>query len=461
MTGKLASPSLLNFSLLLAAFLIFILIYWFRNLPLFWDITGQVDAALRLQKTGFSYLFPSETGVKWQTDNGHLPLYAIYLACLFNFFGVKLWVVHFSVLPFAAGCVYLVAKMNSKILEHTSPFAIATALILYPFVLAQIIFASSEFSLAFFTLWMLHAVQNNRALHIVLASIVVCLLNLRGIAITILALTFYIAWRKNKNGWYLVPSILIWMLWIAIHRKFTGNFWGEENQEFRDFPGMAKILHNTAAALLKFLESGAFICWAFFCYSVFKRRKWDDRANFLVLVSLSVLLVCIPSSNPVVSRYYLIVHLLLVPTVFYILPETRKLKKGIVIAGLFILFLASNIFILPPRFSNPWDCSLSALKYFPLRDSLDNYVEKEKIAPNQIQAGYQLYFPDSLYRLKNEFKGYALLPDHRLPESEYVAESNICNNFNRERETFLTKSYHLVKSFENGPIFINLYQRNK
>ena len=41
----------------------------------------------------------------------------------------------------------------------------------------------------------------------------------------------------------------------------------------------------------------------------------------------------------------------------------------------------------------------------------------------------------------------------------YIADSNICNNYNPQRKEYLNKNYTLLKEFKKGSIYINLYQK--
>jgi hypothetical protein len=115
---------------------------------------------------------------------------------------------------------------------------------------------------------------------------------------------------------------------------------------------------------------------------------------------------------------------------------------------------------MPNKYGNAWDCNLQSLNYFDVRKELDNYVAEKHISPKDVAAGFQVYFNDRYYLMTDLDKEYDLLSDTEMNENPYIADSNICNNYNAQRIDYLEKNYTLVKSFIKGSIYIRLYKRN-
>ena len=61
--------------------------------------------------------------------------------------------------------------------------------------------------------------------------------------------------------------------------------------------------------------------------------------------------------------------------------------------------------------------------------------------------------------MNNSHKEYALLSDTEMPTNTYVAQSNIPNNYNPERENYLKENYTLIKSFSKGWVYVDLYKK--
>ena len=121
--------------------------------------------------------------------------------------------------------------------------------------------------------------------------------------------------------------------------------------------------------------------------------------------------------------------------------------------------MQSNWLAKPNKYGNAWDCTLQSLNYFDVRKKLDEYVATSKISPADVAAGFQLYFNDTWYLMNGINKEYALLSDTDMNTNLYIADSNICNNYNKERTTYLAENYTLVKSFAKGTIYIHHFKK--
>jgi hypothetical protein len=127
---------------------------------------------------------------------------------------------------------------------------------------------------------------------------------------------------------------------------------------------------------------------------------------------------------------------------------------------LFCVFLIqSNWLTKPDKYGNAWDCTLQSLNYFDLRKDLDTYVLENNISTKDVAAGFQLYFNDAFYLMNNSTKEYDLLSDTDMPPNLYIADSNICNNYNAQRKEYIEKNYNLIKSFVKGSAYIHLYKK--
>ena len=194
-------------------------------------------------------------------------------------------------------------------------------------------------------------------------------------------------------------------------------------------------------------------------YFCFKERKIPEPVLFLLLLTAAVFAFCIPLSNPVSNRYFLPVYIFSLPV--FVLTLSSLGRVPAIIACLLFLWLQvqSLRFANPDKYGNAWDCNLQSLPYFELREQLDRYVTQNHINPAEVAAGFQLYFNDRYYLMDGGNKEYALLSDTEMPQCLYVADSNICNNYNEQRLDYLSKNYALIKSFERGNIYIRLYKR--
>jgi len=429
-----------------------------RDLPVFWDMYGQVKTASFFLENGFNDLLPGGNSF---SDNGHLPLYPFYLAVLFKFFGFKLWVAHFSVLPFLAGALWQLQRFCRRFLPDGKVFLVLLLTLLHPAFITQTLYFSNEIAVVFFSLWLLNAILYDRSSHIALVAMLLCLLNLRGIFLCSVLLAYFVFLKKNKNGWYLLCGLLAWLAWLLLHYKITGwMFASQEIKEFRSLASPAGMFKNVLLSLWKLVDLGSVFGWAAVLLIAFKTRSLNAPLKILLLASLAAALTCIPLTNPVSNRYFLLSYVLLLPAFIYSVGSLPRKLPWLITLCFGVVLFSNNGVMYPNKYGNAWDCSLKSLPYFDLRKELDAYVEQEKIPLENVEAGFQLYFNDKYYLMNGNNREYSLLSDTEMPKADYVADSDICNNYNPERGMFLRERYTRVQNFESGAVYIRLYKKN-
>jgi len=434
-----------------------LLLGFFSGIPVFWDMYGQVKTAHYFLESNFTNLFPDGNSF---SDNGHLPLYPLYLAALFKLLGYNLMVAHFSVLPFLLGILWQLQKFCRRFLNEGHTFLVLLFTLLHPAFITQSIYFSSEISLVFFSLWLINALQSDRASHIAMAAVFLCLFNLRGISLTTVLFIYFFFRKQNLNAWYLGCGFLAGMTGLLIHYKISGWFFqGDEIKEFRSVASLTVMLKNAGLFFFKLIDLGSVFGWAAVIFIAIKARKIPETVWVLLIVCISVFLVCVPFTNPISNRYFLFCYVLLLPVFLHSIVVLPK-KLFILVNFCFAIVLFSNNGVMyPDKYGNTWDCSLKSLPYFKLRAQLDEYVAEQKISTTDVAAGFQLYFNDKYYLMNNSDKEYSLLSDTEMPSTLYVAESNVCNNYNVARQSFLETNYQGIKTFKSGAVYIFLYKK--
>jgi len=434
-----------------------ILVFYFCNTPVFWDMYGQVKTAHYYLETNFSNLLPNGNGF---TDNGYFPIYTLYLAACFKLFGFKLWVAHVSILPFIAGLFFQLQHFCKRFLSDEKTLLVLLLILIHPAMEAQTIYFSSEICFVFLGVWMINAVKDIRASRMFLSSTLLCLLNLRGLPFVILLFIYFVFLKKQKSAWYLIVAILISIVWMFIHFYLTGWFFkNPENIGHRTLLDFNEMMKNFFWCLVKLTDYANIIALVFIGLFWFTHKKMSEPFVFVLLAAISIFVFCVPLSNPISNRYFLLIYVLMLPA-FVFSISAYSLQKFIAACLLFILFLLqSNWLTKPDKYGNAWDCTLQSLNYFDVRKDLDAYVSENNILAKDVAAGFQLYFNDGVYLINNATKEYDLLSDTEMPTNLYIADSNICNNYNPQRKKYLEQNYSLVKSFSKGTIYVHLFKR--
>lgn len=426
--------------------------------PVFWDMYGQVKTARYFIDTNFTNLIPNTNGF---TDNGYFPLYAIYLAALFKLFGYKLWIAHLSVMPFVIGLLYQLQHFCRHFLTPEKTLFVLLLVCIHPAVEAQSIYFSSEICFVFLSVWLLNTIIDERASRMALSSLLVCLLNFRGLPFVIFLALYFIFFKKQKSAWYVVSGVLVSILWLLVHFYMSGwLFKNPENIEHRTFLPVSGMVKNIFWFMVKLTDFANIIGLIFIALFSFREKKINELSILWIIASISVLAFCVPLSNPIGTRYFLLAYILMLPA-FILSVSSFSFQKFIAACILFTVFLwQSGRLIKPDKYGNAWDCTLAGLDYFEARKQLDAYVQQNHIAPKDVAAGFQVYFNDNYYLMNGSGKEYDLLSDTEMNANFYIADSNICNNYNPLRKEHLKNNYTLVRSFIKGPVYINLYKKN-
>ena len=427
--------------------------------PVFWDMYAQVKTAHYFLDTKFENLFPNQNGF---IDNGYFPIYTLYLALLFKLFGFKLWIAHLSVIPFVIGVLYQLQIFSGRYLSSEKTLFVLMLLLIHPAIEAQSIYFSSEVCFVFLSLWMLNAIKDGRASHMALSSTLLCLLNFRALPFIVLVWIYFTFIKKQKSAWYLLLSVLVSIVWLFIHFKISGWFFANpENIEHRTLLGFTQMLKNFFWCLVKLTDFGDIVALVFMTSFCLNQKKISEPIMIVILAPHSVFIFSPPLSNPINNRYFLLVYVLAIPAFVFSISNYAT-KKMSVFSILFVLFLVqSSQFIKPNKYGNAWDCVPASLVYFDVRQELDNYVAENNIDPKDIAAGFQVYFNDAYYLMNGSTKEYDLLSDTEMNTDLYIADSNICNNYNAQRTSYLSKNYTLVKSFQKGAIYIHLFKKKQ
>lgn len=427
------------------------------SIPVFWDMYGQVKTAHYFLETGFKHLLPNGKGF---TDNGHFPLYSLYLAGLFRLFGFKLWLAHFSIIPFIIGLLYQLQTLCKRFLTDEQTLWVLLIVLIHPAIEAQSIYFSSEICFVFFSLWMLNTIKDDRSSRMALSASLLCLLNLRALPLVLIVFVYFTFYKKQKSAWYVFAGILVSLVWMCIHVYATGwLFENTENIGHRTVLGINGMLKNLFWSFIKFTDYGNIIALIFIALHYFKQKRIDEPVTFLLMAVASVFVFCVPLSNPVSNRYFLLIYVLSVPVFIYSISALSKQKIIATCLVFILLLMQSNWLKKPNKYGNAWDCNLQSLAYFDVRKELDDFVKQNNINPKEIGAGFQVYFNDEYYLMNGSDKEYDLLSDTEMNENQYIADSNICNNYSKQREEYLEKYYTPIKNFTKGNICIILYQR--
>jgi hypothetical protein len=158
---------------------------------------------------------------------------------------------------------------------------------------------------------------------------------------------------------------------------------------------------------------------------------------------------------PVCHRYFLVLHILL-PIGFVWLLAQVDTVKALVLTVVCSCGVASGYFWeYPARMANGREVQASSICYFPLRDSVEKYMQAKSISQNEVVSHFPICVPNDWVKLTNSNQG-ALCGDIDTAKSpHYIIYSNFSNGFT-DAEKFQISKMDTVRFWRNGPIHLML-----
>ena len=450
--------------------------------PFFWDtIQLASKQAHFFYDTGFhSIILPNEI------DSGHIPSLGIYLALLWKIAGKSLIISHLTMLPFVMGIVYqsilLVRRFFSSDWYHYALLIILADATL----LSQCTLVSPDVMVMFFFLMALNNLLTGKRIWYSLALAGLTLSSMRGMMCVaglflseasiciFMNRAEYRPFTVKKVFHELVrivkpylPAIIIALCFFAWHYYKTG--WIGYHKNMPWYPlfepaGIKGAIRNIFILGWRLIDFGRLFIWltGAYCLWHYYTKRPQVPAFFkkimiiLICIFLSLSHAFILHKNLSGHRYILPVYILFAILVTYYLFEV--INSGIIKKVIFYIMLAGmlsgNFWIYPDHIAKGWDCTLAYLPYFPLRDKMMNWMEKEGIPLTQTGT----LFPNS-GRLENiDLSGRDdSFAEFNLDTNRFVFYSNVYNGFSdKELYDFKTR-WKKLKEYRFLMVKIILY----
>ncbi|MEM7039547.1 MAG: hypothetical protein AAF570_21410, partial [Bacteroidota bacterium] len=372
--------------------------------PFFWDtILNSRIAHWYVDSNMGSWTVPESL------DAGHPPFFSRYLAMIWTVFGKSLAISHIAMLPFLLTIVVQVYKLGKRCLKPEMLPWVLLVLCLEPTFLAQSSMITPDIALICFYLLGLNAILEGK--RFVLGAAMVCMaaMTFRGILIVPALFLSDVAlgyWQgKRKPDWrkilpYLPVSILV-ALWLYIHYKAVGWLLSPPAETYgahREMVGLSGIVRNIAITGWRWLDYGRVAVWLF----VGVAALWTWRKGllshkmvrlmvFMGLPAIWLTLLFVPFSNPIGHRYYTVCYLILgIITLGFVQEIKARVQKLVLSAGMALVLISGHFWIYPDHIAQGWDASLAHVRYFGLRNQMDQYVLENEISMSDVCSDFPL-----------------------------------------------------------------------
>jgi len=460
-------------TILKAAILFSALFTWFLSgIPFYGDQTTLVSIpALYYYDNGFSGLLLPDA-----LTTGHPPLYPAILALLWMLFGKSLLVSHlWAWICFLFMMVQLALFAKKQVSEHARSLFLLLILC-FPVIWAQLAGMGADLLLCGLLFAGLRLLRDGHPLKAALFLAFMPLLSLRGI-VWVLAAGIYALYHteKTRKGIFrlfcmsivaIAPvCVWFWLQWAGAGWWLIpphGN-WAEH----RSLNSGMEWLSKLGEYGLRMIEFGMLLPLVLIKSRVitgFRKIFSNDITLLLVIAVISLSVFVLPFKNPVLMRYLLPVHLLMLLSMSDILAGYGPVKRRLLTGATALLMLAHHFFTYPQIqnsfFEYSWgDGSLAHLAVFPFREDMRRDVQARSIPPEAVGTSFPEYKKFRATDLEDTDFGYAAAHPDELMQYEWILYSNTMNMVSKTTELSIAASYDTVIAFHSYPVWYVLYQR--
>lgn len=412
------------------------------------------------------------------SDPGHPPFIATYLAIVWSVFGRSLAVSHWALYPFVFIFYYELFLIVNHYFSNRY-YALAAYLLIFadPTVFTQLMYIGPEIFVLCFASVAIHGIlSDNISLKIVGLSLLgicsmrgmmlcaglflwdmicrICverqrlhnafsLRNILPYVIGGLPAVCFVLWRLLYKGWLIDNPIHPW-----------GQAW--DYGTFTEF--FSNVLRNLLIFGQRITDFGRLvpilICCVLlvYCRKTVCVSKQDKNLIIFCLTSCSVVIITsLLIHNTMGHNYFTLLYIGIECLLVSLLSHIRW-KKILYIASLSALLLG-NLIVYPDRFSQGWCSSLASLPYWALRDNVLSYMDTQHIPMEQTIC----YFPFGRCAddvdLNNDMRKYA----SSWEDAAYVIASNI-NNLDDGTLDKIHTGCTPIYRVEKQRVYITLYR---
>ncbi|HRP30518.1 MAG TPA: hypothetical protein PKV73_01435 [Agriterribacter sp.] len=454
-------------------FVVFLIIYLTLfaislNNGFFWDTTHLASLqAWWYYDNSFKHFF-----LPTIIDSGHPSFFAMLLAVMWKVFGVKLIVGHLMMLPFALLLIWEVLTTCRYYFGSTYSL-VAALLLLNPIILGQLTLVSPDVVLFCFFFFTLNGILGNSKWKILLGSLVLGAVSLRGM-MCVGYLYLFSFLRQDitiksffQNAFFFSPGILVGIGFLTFHFVQLG--WMGYHAESPwaasfESAGVKGFFRNIVVFIFRMVDMGLIFVWLFMGAAVvFNRKKrfiFSHHTKDLVLLWILCFLVSVLLQF--FYRYSLL-HRYLLPLIAISIMifcsiaignlNLRQFKRVWIFS--LVGLLSGNLWVYPDRIAKGWDATLAHLPYYELRKNALHYIKSKNIPLGEVYGGFPYDLTGKCIDLNRDT---AMFSKSSADITPYVLYSNISNDFSDEQLQTLKEKWIIVKQFGDWPVRFVLYR---
>jgi len=413
-------------------------------------------------------------------DSSHIPSFGILLAIVWKIFDKSLFISHLFILPFLLGIVHQSYKLITHFFHEKNILYVLIIFLLDPTLLSQSILVSPDIVLVFLFLFTLNMILQNNRKNIVLGTIALSLVSMRGMMITVVLFLFDLysnyTITKDKN-WFIklfksilayVPAGILTLTFLLYHYRVKGWIGYHENSPWAacfEKVNLAGFLRNMGILVWRLVDFGRIVLWLVLLTAIIilnKRIRFSNNIKslfilFLLLVTILPLTMLL-HKNLLAHRYLLPLYLVFSLIVCFLVFESmnnRKLKK-ILFAIIAIGLITGNLWVYPEKISQGWDSTLAHIPYYKLRNQMITYIKQKNLPLSEIGTAFPNSASFKYIDLTNEDFGFA---EKDFQKNNFIFYSNVMNDFSDSEIDELKNKWMIEKEYKYLQIKVTLYKK--
>jgi hypothetical protein len=406
-------------------------------------------------------------------DSGHPSGFGMYLALCWQGLGQSLLVSHLAIFPFVILILSGLFRL-SKIFNGYFVWIFPLLVVIDPVFLGQISLVSPDVALFAFFVWGLLGIIEKRAGLLLLCSILLAIISLRGMMAVLALYFFQLAYEENRDwrnpGHWLrsalpfVPAGLLALAFLGYHawaKSWVGFHADSPWRESFTVVGVKGMLKNALVLAWRVTDYGrVFLVLAtlWLAYRQFKSLKSNPYFRLAVITLLIQLPHFLLFQGVSAHRYLLPLFLALYLFFFTLLEQSQfKIKVKSIILGLVLFGLASgNFWVYPSRVAQGWDSTPAHWAHFAMRKEVISYLDQHDIPLESVGTTFPEIGPLHWRDLNTRQDGFSPLD---LSQNEYVYYSSVMNDFSDEDRKLLVKRWTPVLSLKKAGLKTILFKK--
>jgi len=425
------------------SFITALLVWWSKDFIFFWDTVQFAGKhGLWYYEQGLFGLLPTDL------DSGHPPLFGIYQALLWTIFGKQLAVSSLSMLPFLLLNIYFAILIGKTVLGEKF-WLFPVAMVSSPFYLGHSILVSPDLILISGFLMAFHGILAHKRRYIYLGTVLLCLISLRGIAITAALFIYQIIKLYNqgekrslsfrKSLQLFAPAFFLFVLYQCYHwYKTTWIGFHDDSPWSPSFAiiNLKSLFRNCIVFGWRLVDYGMLIAYLLLAYFVLIKKKKHPLLSLLIPLLFIFATLTLPFSGLLNHRYFIPIQFVVLLIVLDYLRSYKLIYSLIVVS----ILAMGNLIIYPDKIAQGWDTTAAHWPFYKLEGT-----------------AFPIRSPRKFLDLTSNDPGYH---EHNLSTDKYILYSNIMNEFSDE-ELDALKEWTVVKEYSGRGIKVVLYENKE